>query len=93
MNTSEQLELVDYNIAEIRVLTSRAKHLGYPITDITSPIISLARDCGLEEEMEVYLEDVRKAQGKLESAIFKCEDAFTDKKSELECRLEETEEN
>ena len=85
----EELESVEYNKAEARVITSRAKHLTYPITDITSPLMSLARENGLEEEMEYYLDDVRKAENELESAIFRCEDVFTDRISALECELEE----
>ena len=89
----EELESVEYNKAEARVIASRAKHLTYPITDITSPLMSLAIENGLEGDMEYYLDDVRAAQNKLESAIFRCEDVFADKEVALECELSDMADN
>jgi hypothetical protein len=87
MNTSEQLDRVIDGKSKARDITHKAKHLTYPITDICVELSTLASECGLEEEMEDYLDEVRQAQNKVESAFFNCEDVFTDKKSELECKL------
>ena len=88
-NKLVKLERVEAAQHEARGITHNAKHLCYPITDITSPLMSLAIENGLEGDMEYYLDDVRAAQNKLESAIFRCEDVFADKRSALECELEE----
>jgi len=93
MNTSEQLDCVVDAKTEVRDITHKAKYLCYPVGDIEVELSTLASKCGLEEEMEVYLDEVRSALNNLESAFYNCEDVFTDKKLELECRLEETEEN
>jgi len=77
--------------SEARGITHNAKHLCYPITDITVALSRLASECGLEEEMDYYLDDVREAENKLESAFYRCEEAFANRISELECKLEEKE--
>ena len=61
---------------QARRITKRAKYLGYPVSDITVELSSLADEHGLENEMESALYEVRVAQNKLESAIFRCEDVF-----------------
>ena len=90
-NKLEELERVEAAQHEARGITHNAKHLCYPITDITVALSSLASECGLEEEMDYYLDDVREAENKLESAFYRCEEAFADKRSALECELEEKE--
>ena len=88
-NKLEELERVEYNRVESRVISGWAKSLCYPITDITSQLRSLANECGLEveEDMEDYLDDVREAENKLESAFFRCEEVFADRITALECEL------
>ena len=61
---------------QARRITKRAKYLSYPVSDITVELSSLADEHGLENEMESALYEVRVAQNKLESAIFRCEDVF-----------------
>ena len=61
---------------QARSITKEAKYLCYPVTDITVKLSSLADEHGLEKEMEDALDEVRKAQNKLESAIFSCEGVF-----------------
>ena len=61
---------------QARSITKKAKYLSYPITDITVELSSLADKHDLEKEMEYALDEVRVAQNKLESAIFRCEDVF-----------------
>ena len=75
--------------SEARGITHNAKHLCYPITDITVALSSLASECGLEEEMDYYLDDVSEAERKLESSFYRCEEVFADRRRELECELEE----
>ena len=60
-------------IEQARSITKEAKYLCYPVTDITVKLSSLADEHGLVKEMEDALDEVRKAQNKLESAIFSCE--------------------
>ena len=88
-NKLEEMERVEYNRVEARVISGWAKSLCYPITDITSQLRSLANECGLEveEDMEDYLDDVREAENKLESAFFRCEEVFADRITALECEL------
>ena len=88
-NKLEELERVEAAQHEARGITHNAKHLCYPITDITVALSRLASENGLEKEMDYYLDDVREAENKLESAIFRCEEVFADKRSALECELEE----
>ena len=73
--------------SEARGITKKAKYLSNPITDISVKLSSLARECGLEEEMEDYLDEVRQIQNKLESAFFRCEEVFSNRISSLECEL------
>ena len=63
-------------IEQARSITKEAKYLCYPVTDITVKLSSLADEHGLVKEMEDALDEVRKAQNKLESAIFSCEGVF-----------------
>jgi hypothetical protein len=72
---------------QARSITKKAKYLCYPVTDITVKLSSLADEHGLEKEMDYALDEVREAQNKLESAIFRCEDVFYEleiKESEYE---------
>ena len=84
---TEELERVEYNRVESRVISGWAKSLCYPINDISVELSRLANECGLEEEMEDYLDEVRQLQNKLESAFFRCEEVFADRISSLECEL------
>ena len=70
---------------QARSITKEAKYLCYPVTEITVKLSSLADEHGLEKEMEYALDEVRVAQNKLESAIFRCEDVF------YELEIEESE--
>ena len=88
-NKLEEIERVESAELVARGITKGAKYLCYPITDITSQLSSLANECGLEEDMDYYLNDVREAENKLESAFYRCEEAFANRISELECKLEE----
>ena len=62
---------------QARRITKRAKYLGYPVSDITVELSSLADEHGLESEMEDALDEVNRALRKLESAIFRCDDVFS----------------
>ena len=44
--------------SEARGITHNAKHLCYPISDISVKLSSLADECGLEEDMEESLKEV-----------------------------------
>ena len=92
-NKLEELERVESAELVARGVTKEAKYLCYPITDITSRLRSLANECGLEveEDMEDYLDDVREAENKLESAFFRCEEVFADKVRDLENELQDIE--
>ncbi len=90
-NKLEELEKVEYNRVESRVISGWAKSLCYPISDITTKLSSLASECDLEEEMEDYLDEVRQLQNKLESAFFRCEEVFADKIRSLEDELQDIE--
>ena len=61
---------------QARSITKEAKYLSNPITDILVKLSSLADEHGLESEMEDALDEVRKAQRKLESAFYRCEEVF-----------------
>ena len=61
---------------QARSITKKAKYLSYPITEIEVDLLTMAEEHGLEKEMEYALDEVRVAQNKLESAIFRCEDVF-----------------
>ena len=92
-NKLEEMDRVESAKYEARGITKGAKYLSYPITDITSQLSSLADECGLEEDMDYYLNDVREAENKLESAFYRCEEVFADRRRELEEELYELEEN
>ena len=64
-------------VEQARRITKRAKYLGYPVSDITVELSSLADEHGLESEMEDALDEVNRALRKLESAIFRCDDVFS----------------
>ena len=68
-----------------RKITKEAKYLGYPVSDITVELSSLADEHGLESEMEDALDEVNRALRKLESAFYRCEDVF------YELEIEESE--
>ena len=86
-NKIEEMDRVESAELVARGITKGAKYLCYPITDITSQLSSLANECGLEEDMEDYLDDVREAENKLESAFYRCEEVFADRRRELEEEL------
>ena len=92
-NKIEEIERVESAELVARGITKGAKYLTHPITDITSQLSSLADECGLEEDMDYYLNDVREAENKLESAFYRCEEVFADRRRELEEELYELEEN
>ena len=83
----ELLERVEYNRVESRIVSRWAKSLCYPISDITVQLSRLASECKLEDDMEDYLDEVRRLQNKLESAFFRCEEVFINRISSLECEL------
>ena len=92
-NKLEEMERVESAKYEARGVTKEAKYLCYPIGDISSRLRSLANECGLEveEDMEDYLDDVREAENKLESAFYRCEEAFSDRVSTLRYELQDIE--
>jgi len=90
-NKIEEIERVESAELVARGITKGAKYLSYPITDITSQLSSLADECGLEEDMDYYLDDVREAENKLESAFFRCEEVFADRRTALENELQDIE--
>jgi len=92
-NKLEEIDRVESAEIVARGITKGAKYLSYPITDITSQLSSLADECGLEEDMDYYLNDVREAENKLESAFYRCEEVFADRRRELEEELYELEES
>ena len=92
-NKLEEMERVESAELVARGITKGAKYLSYPITDITSQLSSLADECGLEEDMDYYLNDVREAENKLESAFYRCEEVFADRRRELEEELYELKES
>ncbi len=61
---------------QARSITKKAKYLSNPITEIEVDLLTMAEEYGLESEMEDALDEVRKAQRKLESAFYRCEDVF-----------------
>ena len=88
IDTTWNVESAKY---EARGITKGAKYLSYPITDITSQLSRLADECGLEEDMDYYLNDVREAENELESAFFRCEEVFADRRTALENELQDIE--
>ena len=91
-NKLDEMERVENALSQSRRITKDAKYLCYPILDIKVKLSSLAEEHGLGEEMEEYLEEVSNVSNKLESAFFKCDEVFTNKKSSLECELLDIEE-
>jgi len=91
-NKLEELERVENAQIEARSITKDAKHLCYPISEITGKLSSLADENGIED-MESYLDDVSEAENNLESAFYRCEEAFADRRASLECELEEIEDD
>ena len=89
MITNEQIEKLEWAEGTARGITKDAKYLCYPIVDIKVKLSSLAEEHGLEDEMEVYLEEVSKVSNDLESAFYACEAVFKDKLRELEYEEEE----
>ena len=90
-NKIEEIERVEYNEVEARAVTKRAKYLCYPISEISVELSRLANECGLEHDMESYLEDVRQIENKLESAFYRCEEVFADRRTALENELQDIE--
>ena len=91
-NKLEELERVENAEIEARSITKEAKYLCYPISEIAGKLSSLAYENGIEG-IDSYLDDVSEAERKLESAFYRCEEAFADKRSPLECELEESEDD
>ena len=89
-NKLEELERVENARIEARSITKDAKHLCYPISEITGKLSSLADENGIED-MESYLDDVSEAERKLESAFYRCEEVFADRRRELEDELQDME--
>ena len=90
-NKLEELERVENAQIEARGVTKEAKYLCYPIGDVSSQLRSLADGCGLEHDMEDYLDDVTQVQHKLESAFYRCEEVFADRRTALENELQDIE--
>ena len=91
MITNEQIEKLEWAEGTARGITKDAKYLCYPILDIKVKLSSLAEEHGLEEEMEEYLEEVSNVSNKLESAFFRCEEVFADRRTALENELQDIE--
>ena len=91
-NKLEEIERVENAQIEARSITKDAKHLCYPISEITGKLSSLAYEHGIED-IESYLDDVSEAERKLESAFYRCEEVFADRRRALECELEEIEDD
>ena len=83
------MDNLEIAVSQSRGITRDAKYLCYPILDIKVKLSSLAEEHGLEDEMEVYLEEVSKVSNDLESAFYACEAVFKDKLRELEYEEEE----
>ena len=88
---TEELERVQNAESEARGITKEAKYLCYPISEISVELSRLANECGLEHDMESYLEDVRQIENKLESAFYRCEEVFADRRTALENELQDIE--
>ena len=63
-------------LREARDINKEAKHLCYPIGEITTKLSSLADEHGLLDEMNELLDQVTMAEHKLESAFYECESVF-----------------
>ena len=88
---TEELERVQNAEAEAVGITKEAKYLCYPIEEVAGKLSSLAIEHGLEEDMDYYLDDVTKLQYKLESAFYRCEEVFADRRTALENELQDIE--
>ena len=91
-NKLEELERVENAEIEARSITKEAKYLCYPISEIAGKLSSLADEHGIED-IESYLDDVSEAERKLESAFYRCEEVFADRRRALEEELYELEES
>ena len=91
-NKLEELARVESAQHEARGITKEAKYLCYPISEIAGKLSSLADEHGIED-IESYLDDVSEAERKLESAFYRCEEVFADRRRALECELEEIEDD
>ena len=89
MSKESIMDNLEIAVSQSQGITKDAKYLCYPITDIVVKLSSLAEEHGLEDEMEVYLEEVSKVSNDLESAFYSCEAVFKDKLRELEYEEEE----
>ena len=89
MSKESIMDNLQIAVSQSRGITHDAKYLCYPILDIKVKLSSLAEEHGLEDEMEVYLEEVSKVSNDLESAFYACEAVFKDKLRELEYEEEE----
>jgi len=88
----EEIERVENAESEARGITKEAKYLCYPISEIAGKLSSLADEHGIED-IESYLDDVSEAERKLESAFYRCEEVFADRRRALEEELYELEES
>ena len=89
-NKLEELESVENAEIEARSITKEAKYLCYPISEIAGKLSSLAYENGVEG-IDSYLDDVSEAERKLESAFYRCEEVFADRRRELEDELQDIE--
>lgn len=80
-DTRHELECA---LREARDINKEAKHLCYPIGEITTKLSSLADEHGLLDEMNELLDQVTMAEHKLESAFYECESVFEEAISDLE---------
>ena len=85
-NKLEELGRVENAEIEARGITTEAKYLCYPISEIAGKLSSLAYENGVEG-IDSYLDDVSEAERKLESAFYRCEEVFADRRRELEEEL------
>ena len=89
-NKLEEIERVENAESEARGITKEAKYLCYPISEISGGLSSLAYENGIEG-IDSYLDDVSEAERKLESAFYRCEEVFADRRRELENELQDIE--
>ena len=89
-NKLEELGRVENAEIEARGITKEAKYLCYPISEIAGKLSSLAHENGIEG-IDSYLDDVSEAERKLESAFYRCEEVFADRRRELEDELQDME--
>ena len=96
---NEKLKQIQDREWELDLATSRArditKQIKYDDTpiNIISEIRILAEDVGIPEEDQKYLiNDVYKAQSRLESAVYSLEEMFEDVWSNVRYEIEELEE-